>query len=466
MLRPWLILPLCLLLAACAHQAPTVPEPEPAPAQFKESEAQNPGQPDAAGAKVPPAWWQLFQDPVLDALEQRVAISNENLKASLAQLASARATLSGSQSATEPTLGVNLSGSRSASANSSSDSGTPPVNSVSLGATASWELDLWGRLSLATQGAQATVRAAEADLAAIRLSAQATLAQTYFALRSAEVQQSLLKRSVEAYQRALDLTQARYDAGVAPQTDVLQANTQLSTARTQLADVAAQRAQYEHAIAVLAGQAPSTFSLDATAQLPANLKVPDSLPADLLQRRPDIAASQQRVRAAYAQIGVTDAAFFPSLTLSASAGYAQSSLANLISAPNLFWSLGASVGQTIFDGGSRQLASDQARANADQVSANYRQLVLTALQEVEDNLVLAKRLDEELQSQTSATQSSDRTLQLVLEQYRAGTVSYLNVTSAQGTALASEINLLAIRTRQLNATNTLLKNIAGSWDNN
>ena len=448
------------LLGACAGVAPTAPAAAP-PAQFKESAGSAAGQ---AALPVPDSWWQLFNDPVLNDLEQRVVVGNENLKLTLAQLAAARAILGGSERANQPTLSASLGGTRSANASTVNSSTTDPTNSVSLLATAGWEVDLWGRLSLATQSAQAGVQASQADLAAAQLSAQATLAQTYFALRSAEVQQSLLLRSLAAYQQALDLTLARYGGGVAPRTDVLQAQTQLNATQTQVADVAAQRAQLEHAIAVLLGMAPSSLTIAPTAQLPATVTIPASLPADLLERRPDIAAAELRVKAAYAQIGVADANLFPTLSLSASAGYSQSSLANLISAPNLLWSIGASVTQSIFDAGVHQQASEQARATADQTTASYRQLVLGALQEVEDNLVLANRLAEEVQSQTQALESSRRTLEITLEQYRAGTVGYLNVSSAQSTALASEITLLAVRTRLLNATNILLKNVGGRWD--
>jgi NodT family efflux transporter outer membrane factor (OMF) lipoprotein len=334
---------------------------------------------------------------------------------------------------------------------------------VALSASASWELDLWGRLSLATQGAQANVQASEADLASARLSLQALLAQSYFSLRTAEVQQALLGRNVLSLQRTLELTRVRYQAGVVGLSDVLQAQTQLGSAQTQLADSMAQRAQLEHALAVLLGQPPSGFSLRRTETLPAMVAVPASLPATLLERRPDIAAARARVKAAYAQIGVTDAAFFPTLSLSATAGYNQSSLANLLSAPNLLWNLGASLGQSILDGGVRQQASAQARANADSATASYRQLVLTALQEVEDNLVLAARLSDEVQSQTEALQAARRNLEIVLEQYRAGTVSFLNVSAAQTAALSSEATLVTLRNRQLAAVNTLLKNIAGRW---
>ncbi|WP_342619250.1 efflux transporter outer membrane subunit [Rhodoferax sp. GW822-FHT02A01] len=452
-----LSLAVCALLSACAITQVAPPAPQDAPARFKESAG-----PDAATMQnVPDAWWTLFQDPVLDDLERRVVIGNESIKSSQAQLASAQAVLGASRSATGPTLSANLNGTRTA--NAQSTAAENPSNSVSLTATASWEVDLWGRLSMATQGAEASLNASQADLAAARLSVQAAVAQNYFSLRAAEAQQALLERNVQAYQRALELTRVRYNSGVVGLTDVLQAQTQLSSVQTQLADMQAQRAQLEHTLAVLLGEAPAVFSIAPTATLPQAVAVPALLPSTLLERRPDIAAARERVKAAYAQIGVTDAALFPTLNLSATAGYSQSSIANLLSTPNLLWSLGASLGQSILDGGSRQLASAQARTSADQVTSSYRQLVLTALQEVEDNLVLSARLSDEVQSQTLALQAAQRNLEIVMEQYRAGTVSYLNVSSAQSSALSSEATLVSVRNRQLIAINTLLKNIAGRW---
>lgn len=447
-----------LLLGACAVTRVDPPVAATAPAQFKEALPSS----QAAAQPVPDAWWTLFQDPVLDELERRVVIGNETLKASVAQLAAARAALNASQTAVYPTVSAGLNGTRTYT-NTSSASGNPADN-VSLAASASWELDLWGRLSMATQGAQATAQASEADLAAARLSVQAALAQGYFSLRAAEVQQELLTRNVLAYQKALELTQVRYSAGVAGLTDVLQAKTQLNGTQTQLADTMAQRAQLEHALAVLLGLPPSSFSLVRTATLPAAVVVPSSLPSTLLERRPDIAAARERVKAAYAQIGITDAALFPTLSLSASAGYGQNSIANLLNTPNLLWNLGAGLTQSLFDGGTRKLASAQARATAEQVTSSYRQLVLTALQEVEDNLVLSSRLQDEVSSQTEAWQSAQRNLDIVMAQYRAGTVGYLNVSAAQSSALTAEATLVTVRNRQLAAVNTLLKNLAGRWE--
>ena len=455
---------LAWLLCSCALTPHTPPEPVAVPAAFKEA---GPWQRAATQAPVPDAWWTLFRDPVLDDLESRLVVGNQNLRSLVAQVANARAVLDASRGAVFPTLSAGFSAARSGNPQNSNNSniGTRSTsNSFSLSASANWELDLWGRLSQATSSAQAQLQGSVDDLAAARLSAQALLAQTYFSLRSADAQYALLERSVQAYQRSQDLTQLRYNAGVVARSDVLQAQTQLKNAQAQMLESATQRAQLEHAIAVLLGVAPSELTLARDAVLPAAPAVPELLPATLLERRPDIAAAQRRVAAAYAQIGVTEAAFYPSLNLSATAGLRNASLANLISAPNLFWSLGSSLAQAIFDGGQRKLANAQARNNAEQATASYRQTVLTALQEVEDNLVLAEQLRREAQLQDEALQAARRNLEIVLDQYRAGIVSFLNVVIAQTAVLNSESSLLSVRNRQLAAVNQLLKNIAGRWE--
>ncbi len=453
-----------VMLASCAVTRVDPPAPAVAPAQYMESGVWQHGHPMDV-ATVPDAWWTLFKDPVLDGLVPRLLVGNENLKVIAAQVASARAALDASRSAMLPALSAGLTGARSGNPTSQTSPGAPnPSNSLALSANASWEVDVWGRLSQASTGAQATLQASVDDVAAARLSAQATLVQTYFSLRTAEAQLSLLERSAQGYQHSLALTQARYDGGVAARSDVLQAQSQLQSAQAQVAESTAQRAQLAHALAVLLGVPPSSLSLAPGASLPMPPEVPQMLPSALLERRPDIAAAQRRVAAAYAQIGVADAAYFPALTLTAGAGYRNASLANLVSAPNLFWSLGSSLTEAIFDGGQRKLASAQARASADQATAIYRQTVLTALQEVEDNLVLADQLQREAQAQQEALQAAQANLSIALEQYRGGTVSYLNVVSAQTAAFTSETSLLSVRNRQLASLSVLLKNIAGRWD--
>lgn len=451
-----------LLLGACALTRVAPPAPAPVPAAFKQA---GDWQPATGQLATPDAWWTLYQDPVLNDLAQRLLAGNLTLQGLAAQVRSARATLDASQSAGLPSLSLGLTPSRTASPRSgSNETARNPANSVALTASASWELDLWDRLGLASEGSAASLQASRNDLASARLSAQATLVQSYFSLRGNDALLVLLRQSADAYQRALTLTQARYDAGVAARSDVLQARTQWQSALAQIEDLTAQRAVTEHAIAVLLGLAPAELTIapnDTPLAVPA---VPAFLPSTLLERRPDIAAAQQRVAAAYAQIGVADAAFFPSLSLSASAGYRQSGLAGLLSAPNLLWSLGGSLTQTLLDSGQRQLASTQARAAADQATANYRQVVLTALQEVEDNLVLSQQLQREAAVQAQAVDAAEQALRIINDQYAAGVVGTLNVISAQNTALTARSNLLAVQTRQLAASNQLLKNLAGRWD--
>ena len=455
-------LPVTLLISwmftACTTPPSTPKLAMDVPAAFKESGLWKVVRPDAA--TVPDDWWRLFNDPVLNNLQQQVIVGNENLKASAAQVQVARAALGSSRAGLLPTLGASAGGTRG------STSGNVSVaTSYSLAANASWELDLWGRVAGNVNSAQAKVQANEADLAAARLSVQATLTQTYFSLRTAELQAALLARSVAAYQRSLDLTQNRYTAGVASAAEVAQAQTQLKSTQGQLVEANSSRAQLEHALATLLGQPASSFNLARANALPAPPDVPVLLPANLMERRPDIAAASARVAAANAQIGVAQAAYFPALTLSGGAGYRGPALADLISAPNLFWSIGPALALTLFDGGARQSAKDSAQASADQATATYRQTVLTALQEVEDNLVIAASLQEEFALQADALKAAERSLEIATNQYKAGTVSYLNVVTAQATALSVERTLLDVRNRRLGATTQLLKNLGGRWSN-
>lgn len=450
-------LSLAALLAGCAVTAqhpPTEPAP---PASFQGSTA---WQRVPADVAVPEAWWTLFKDPVLDSLQADLVVGNQNLAAALAQVRSARAVLAASRTAIFPTLSLGAGTTRAATAENANGQRTVSTTD-SLTANAAWEIDLWGRLAEGVKAAGASYQASQADLAALRLSAQATLTQSYFALRAAEAQQSLLERTVAANQRALDLTEARYASGVVAQTDVLQARTQLRGTQSQLSEARAERAQLEHAIATQVGKLAGQFQLLPNARLPELPPVPDLLPSTLLAQRPDIAAARARQMAAYAQIGIADAAFFPAINLSASAGYRGSSWSNLVSAPNLLWSLGAAIAQPVFDGGQRKLASAQARASAEAATANYRQTVLTAFQEVEDNLVQFAESGAAVALQRDAFEAAGRNLQIVLDQYRAGTVSFLNVSAAQASALSAEGNLLASRNRQLVAANVLLKNLGG-----
>lgn len=463
---PWRTALLGLTLLGLQGCASTLPYAKPdiaVPPAFKEAQGSGIGSsasrhPAAAPAAVGDAWWQVFGDPVLNQLQDALLAHNQTLQASLAQYQAARAELGASRAALLPTVGAGLSASRSVSGG-----GTPLAGDV-LSANAAWELDLWGRLSGAVDVSQARLQASQDDLAAARLSLQGTLAQSYLALRVADAQIGVIERTLASYQRALELTQNRYAAGLTSSADVAQAQGQLRSTQAQLIEAKISRAQLEHAIAVLAGRAPADFGLGAGSALPDIPPLPELLPATLLERRPDIAAAERRVAAAYAQEGVARSAFFPSLTLSANAGYRGESLANLVSAPNLFWSVGPALAATLFDGGARRAAQEQAAAGSAQAVATYRQTVLQALQEVEDNLVLSRRLNEERVELSAALESARSALAVVTNQYQAGTVSYLNVLTAQNSVLSAERSLLDVQYRGLVAAAQLLKNIAGKWE--
>ena len=455
-------------LVACSAVPPSEPPALHVPAAFKEgvpgSSVWQTAQPQDA---VPGDWWRLFNDPVLDALQQQAQAANHDLALALGRLRAAHAALDGSRAAWWPTLGANAASTRSRSStsnNASTTAAAAPVNtSATVGLTASWELDVWGRVVAGVRAAQANVAASANDVAAMRLSVQASVAQTYFAVRAAEAQQRLLADTLAAYQRSWELTQNRYRAGVASSADVAQAHTQWLAVQAQQLAAHSSRAQLEHALAVLLGQAPASFTLAVTAELPPPPALPAQLPAQLLQRRPDIAAAQQRVQAANAQVGVARAAFFPQLSFSASAGYRAAQWADVLSAPALVWSLGPALAATLFDGGARSAALEQALAGVEQASASYRQTVLTALQEVEDNLVLGASLEREQAVHTEAVATAQRALAVVENQYRAGLVGYLNVLAAQTTVLSAHNNLLSVRNRRLAASVVLLKNLAGDW---
>ena len=467
--HPASLLSLCIALSFVLSACSTVPPPQAtkieANAAFKEIALWKEVRPATTKPQdVPDQWWTLFNDTTLNDLQAQVLVSNETLKNNLAQIAIAQAALNVSQAALLPTVGSSTSVTRSRASNPSNAPIANPTNSAVLQLTASWEADLWGRLGGAVDNTQARYQASRADLAAAHLSIASTLAQTYFAARAAQEQVAVLTTTVKAYERSLQLTRNRYTAGVVSAADVAQAVTQLKSTEVQRLESRTTAAQLEHAIAVLVGKAPADFSL-ADGKLPTALPiVPEFFPATVLTRRPDIAAAQLRVAAANAQIGVASAAFFPALTFNGSGGYRGPRLADFLSAPALFWSLGPALALTVFDGGARQANINSAGGSAAQAAAVYRQAVLVAFQEVEDNLVLGANLRTELGLQQEALVAAKRSLEITENQYQAGTVAYTNVVAAQITALASERSLLDIRNRELAALNILLKNIAGRFE--
>ena len=408
----------------------------------------------------PDRWWLAFGEPQLDALQDLLATGNHSAQVLEARMVGARAALAGSEAGQRPTLSASLSGTRS---DNTSAQARQPGNAFSASVGAGWELDLWGRVDASVRAARANAAAAEADWMAAKLSAQAALTQSYLSLRAAEATARTMEQVAAAQQQALTLTRARYEAGVATRADMLQAETLLRSAQAQGVEAATQRAQLEHAIAVLLGKTPSSFALSGRGELPQAPGVPRLLPSALLERRPDIAAAGRRVVAARAQFDGAKAAFFPQLTLSASAGYRSSEFDRLVRAPNLFWSLGPALAVAMFDGGARDAAAAQARANMEAATASYRQTVLVALQEVEDNLLLADRLVQQRELQQASLQAARQSLAMMNDQYRAGTVGYLNVVVAQTTVLSGERAVLDLRLRELLALAQLLQNAGGRW---
>ncbi len=448
-----------VLLSACAagpdYQRPTVDTP----AAFKELGDWKPAEPREPAADH---WWTAFGDPVLDDLQARLEISNQNLRAAEAAYRQALALADAARAAWFPAINASAGATRSASSAATATSGNAPArNSFSVGATVSWELDVWGRIARTVEGADAGLAASAADLAAARLSARATLAQTYFQLRAAERQQALLDASVDAYARALELTRNRYAAGVAGKADVAQAESQLRSTRAAALDASLSRSQYEHAIAVLLGQAPAAFTL-APVDAPLPLApVAVTLPSTLLERRPDIAAAERRVAAANAAIGAAQAARFPVLGLSGNTGFRNAQIEDLLTVPSRYWSLGPTLAAAIFDAGAKRAAVGQAQANWEKAVATYRQTVLTAFQEVEDNLAAMRLLEAAAVEQAAAVTAAAEAEAIALNQYRAGTVSYLNVVTAQATHLAARRNANDLATRRLLAAVQLAKNAGG-----
>ena len=410
-------------------------------------------------------WWKVFGDASLSALMEGIDISNQNVILAAARFRQAQALVAVSRSGLFPALDANAAFTRSRSPTGAIGGTTAgrDINTRSVGLGSSWEIDLWGRLRRALESSAASAQASAADLAAARLSAQAELASNYFQLRILDAQKQLLDDTVGAFGKSLELTRNRYASGVAAKVDVVQAETQLKSTQAQAIDIGVQRAQLEHAIAILIGKPPSEFSI-APAPLAASMpRIPPGLPSELLERRPDVAAAERRTASANAQIGVARAAFFPSLTISASGGYRSAEAADLFTAPSRFWSIGPAIAQSIFDAGLRRAQTEQAIAAYDASVAQYRQAVLAGFQEVEDNLAALRILEEEAQVQEDAVSAARESVTLTLNQYKAGTASYLNVVTAQTTQLANERTAVGILGRRLVAAVTLVKALGGGW---
>jgi NodT family efflux transporter outer membrane factor (OMF) lipoprotein len=446
----------------------TVP-PVQTPAAYKEADGWKVAQPkdDVIRGK----WWEMFNDPSLNALEEQVAISNQTLLAALADLQEARAVVREARSQYFPTVTGNPSVTKSRASSSVAPVGAvqgKTITDYSLPVNASWEPDLWGAIRNTVKADIYNAQASAANLENLRLTAQADVAADYFSLRGQDTLKAVLDDTVAAYQKTLDLTKALFQQGIDSDEDVSEAETQLATVQAQDTNVGILRAQYEHAIALLLGKAASTFSvpvqlpsINLTAQSP---EIPVGIPSELLERRPDVAAAERSVAAANAQIGVARAAFFPTITLGASAGYESISLANLISGPSFMWSLGATAAQTLFDGGLRNATVEQFRAAHNAAVANYRQAALTAFQQVEDNLAALRILSQERQEQEIAVRSAERTLALAIHRYELGIDSYLNVIVAQTALLNNQQTAVTLQTQQMNSSVQLILTLGGGWD--
>jgi NodT family efflux transporter outer membrane factor (OMF) lipoprotein len=460
-----LLLPLILVLASCSL-SPDYSRPKmDVPVVYKEDGAWKPA---TAKLRNPEKWWLVFGDPLLNQLEEQLIVDNQNLKVAEAQYRSARAALDASNAGLFPTLGLSASASRGTSSSvSSTTTGVAPgntlsfTNALSISAQAAWELDLWGRIRSGIEAAGASLEASEGTLGAARLSAQALLAQSYFQLRSADAQAALLTRTVASYERFLQITLNRQSAGVASPLDAAQAETQLNTARTQLADMQLQRAQSEHAISVLIGKPPSALSIAPGSGLPAVPATPSIVPSVTLESRYDIYSAERQAAAANAQIGVARAAYFPVVNLAANGGFSSTDRIGLLSAPTRFWSIGPTLALNLFDAGARTAAVSQSQAAYDQAVASYRQTVLTAFQEVEDNLAAARLLSDESVSQQAALTAASKAREISENQYRAGIVASLNVITAQASELNVESTSITIWNRRMAAAVQLYKNLGG-----
>jgi NodT family efflux transporter outer membrane factor (OMF) lipoprotein len=463
-----------LLAAACTAVGPNYKKPSvETPGGFKEAPPEGWKRAQPSDAVLRGKWWELFGDPALNALEEQVSVSNQTLAQSEAQFRGARAAVALARAGLFPTVTAGAQATRShggSSRGTASSSGTTTVSSSNGDATVyqvpidfTWELDLWGRVRRDIESNVAAAQASAADVENVRLSLQAELAVDYFQLHGLDEQKKLLDSTVNEYQTALKITSNRHDQGVASGADVAEAQTQLETARAAAIDLGVSRTQLEHAIAILTGKAPSDLTIAEAPIKFAPPVVPVGVPSELLERRPDIAGAERRVAAANAQIGVAQAAYYPTLSLNASGGFASSTLGKLFSLPNRFWSLGPQLLGTLFDGGRRRATVEQAEANYDATVAGYRESVLTAFQNVEDNLAAVRILADEATQQVAATTAAERSLELTRNRYNSGIATYLEVITAQNAAYSNERNTVDLRIRQMTASVNLIKALGGGW---
>lgn len=453
-----------LALTACSLAPPYAPPAMTMPTAYKETGPWTPASPADAAPRGP--WWTVYGDETLNGLEQQIEAGNPNLALALARYDEAQANLAQARSYLVPEVDVGAS----ATANRQSEHRPLRISSLftyyqddTIGGTIPYEFDLWGRVRNMVASGKAEAQASAADVASVRLSLEAEVADAYLNLRGLDAQSALLATTTDAYARALKLTEILHSGGAVAGLDVGRAQTQLETTRAAQTDIGAQRALYEHAIAALVGEPASVFSIAPKAQLPPPPQTPVSAPSLLLQRRPDIAAAERRAAAANARIGVARAALFPTLTLDATGGFQTAGHSNLLSAANSWWTLGPAVAMALFDGGRRKAVVRASRDQFDEASATYRATVLTAFQQVEDNLALSNRLADEVGQQRAAVVAAERTEALAMVQYRGGAVTYLDVVTAQTADLLAQRTELSIETRRLLAGVDLVRALGGGW---
>ncbi|PKU25451.1 efflux transporter outer membrane subunit [Telmatospirillum siberiense] len=442
-----------LLLAGCVVGPDYVPPSAPTPAVYKELQGWTPARPSDDIDRG--AWWSVYQDPLLDELERQIDIGNQNLRAYEAAYRSARAVVDEARANYFPTVSASGSGQRQRTS-------SLIASSKSVQASASWDLDLWGKVRRQVESDQSAAEASAAELASIRLSAQGELATYYFELRYQDSLARLLTETVDAYQRSLSITRNQYTAGVASRSDVITAETQLKSTQASLIVTGVLRAQYEHAIAILIGKPPAELTISAGSLTAAVPDVPVQLPATLLQRRPDIAQAERTMQQENALIGVKTAAYYPDISLSADFGYSSATTA-LFKTSKQIWSLAASGSETLFDAGARGAAVEQAEATYDQAVANYRQTVLTAFQDVEDGLSGLRVLSDQAKMQAEAVAAAREAQRIALNEYKAGTANYTTVVTAQATALTNEQTALQIQQNLMTTSVSLIKALGGGW---
>jgi NodT family efflux transporter outer membrane factor (OMF) lipoprotein len=433
------------------------------PQAFKEAAGWTPAQP--ADGIDRGDWWAVFNDPLLNSLEAKVAVSNQNLAAALAAYEQAHAVVAADQASLFPTVDLTGSGTESKQGGRGTTAGGgKAVTSYQLQIGGSWALDVWGKIRRQVEGAKASAQASAADLANARLSAQSTLAVDYLDLRLVDAQKAVLQKTADADAKSLAIVRNQYNAGTAAKGAELQAETTLLNAQASLTDLDSQRAASEHAIAVLTGVPPAelTIAPDPTWG-PSVPETPIEVPSTLLERRPDIAAAERNAQAANAQIGVQTAGYFPSITLSGAYGAANSSLNGLFNASNAFWSIGANVAETVFNAGQTTALVREARAQRDQAFATYRQTVLTAFEQVEDDLAAARVLQTEEPLRLEASQAADQAETVALNEYRAGTVDYTTVVTAENAALSARQTLLDLRVQRMTTAVSLIEALGGGW---